>query len=495
MRFEENPSHEHGTKQKTLTALKNATSEKPKGWFRALCVTIIFTVFFHVDYAHGQNYAHGQKTPFSPDQFRKGDILITPLLDLRDPKTKIEPNKKIDFPPPRERTIYAEALGKVLFPSSETHRIHTSGLEFDEINKLKNLPDLARKLHAGTPLSTAWASKISSILPDFQYLIFFSFTNEKLAHQHSRTVPTYADGYLVENIYTTQREMTVKVAIWDIQNHQLAHWDEINGLAQVDSSVFVKTEKKTSAYKFTPPNYGRAINPDMLDKKPTVSLEEELKVHRHRFPPPPEREPELSNALKRFNSTTSAKNEVEQPKTSRPQRQTTDFEDNFRMELSLKATMMGTLPLPTLYIGAATLKWKILRIGGGLEFSPLGTMIDHELRLYDVYNGCLCLTADVEWQFGNKNRILTGLYYGAGIFTYNQSDLLPDLDGTKSKSQSDGYIYRAPRVRYLRGDHKGLQFGLGVYQHIYDKIDKPELIANHPGQYGIEFTVAVATGG
>jgi hypothetical protein len=165
------------------------------------------------------------------------------------------------------------------------------------------------------------------------------------------------------------------------------------------------------------------------------------------------------------------------------------------MELSLKATMMGTLPLPTLYIGAATLKWKILRIGGGLEFSPLGTMIDHELRLYDVYNGCLCLTADVEWQFGNKNRILTGLYYGAGIFTYNQSDLLPDLDGTKSKSQSDGYIYRAPRVRYLRGDHKGLQFGLGVYQHIYDKIDKPELIANHPGQYGIEFTVAVATGG
>ena len=495
MPFEENPSRQHWIKQNPPTRFDKKPFKKPLALLRSLCVTIVFTGFFAADYAQGQNYAQGQKAPFSTNHFRKGDIIITPLLDLRDPKAKVEPNKKIDFPPPRERTIYAEKLGKILFPSPEAHRVHTSGLEFDEINKLKNLPDLARQVHAGTPLPKVWASKITSIAPDFQYLIFFSFSNEKLAYQHSRSVPTYADGYLVENIYTTQREMTVKVAIWDIQNNQIAYLDEINPLAEGSTSVFVKTEKKTSTYKFTPPNYDRAINPDVLDKKPTVTLEDELKVHRHRFPPPPEREPELSNALKRFNSTTPAKLESEQPKTSRPEKQNTDFEDNFRMELSLKTTMMGTLPLPTLYFGAATLKWKIFRLGGGLEFSPLGTMIDHEVRLYDVYNGCLCLTADVEWQFGNKNRILTGLYYGAGIFTYNQSDLLPDLDGTKSKSQSDGYIYRAPRVRYLRGDHKGVQFGLGVYQHVYDKLEKAELVANHPSQYGIEFTVAVATGG
>jgi len=439
--------------------------------------------------------AYGEESTPKIKNLRAGDILITPLLDLRDPKLKLQPEKKIDFYPPRQRTIYAESLGKIIFPNSQLHRVHTSGKAFDEITSFKALNDMARKVNSATPLSPAEAEKIGRVLTGFQYLVFFSFRNEEANYQHVRETPKDADGFLVENIYSTQRKMSAQIVVWDILNNQITESIQINPTAEARTSVFVRTGKKPAANQFPPADYDSAREPDTLDRKPTSSLETERSVHRNRFPALPEREPEFTNALKGLNpAPTSATSPTGTNKA--PARQNkTDFEDNFRMELTLKSTLMGVLPLPTLYIGAATLKWKILRLGGGLEFSPLGTMIDHEVRLYDVYNGCLCLSADVEWQLGNKNRILTGLYYGAGIFTYNQSDLLPDLDGTQSKSQSDGYIYRAPRIRYLRGDHQGVQFGIGVYQHHYDKLEKPELVANHPYQYGLEITVAVATGG
>jgi hypothetical protein len=439
--------------------------------------------------------AYGQESTSKIKNLRAGDILITPLLDLRDPKLKLQLEKKIDFYPPRQRIIYAESLGKILFQNSQLHRVHTSGKAFDEISSVKALNDMARKVNSATPLSPAEAEKIGSVLTGFQYLVFFSFTNEEANYQHAREIPKDADGFLVENIYITQRKMAAQIVVWDILNNQITDSIQINPTAEARSSVFVRTGKKPTAYQFPPSNYDIAREPDALDRKPTSSLETERSAHRNRFPALPEREPEFTTALKGLNPTpTSAPSTTGTNKV--PARQNKfDFEDNFRMELTLKSTLMGVLPLPTLYLGAATLKWKILRIGGGIEFSPLGTMIDHEVRLYDVYNGCLCLSADVEWQLGNKNRILTGLYYGAGIFTYNQSDLLPDLDGTKSKSQSDGYIYRAPRVRYLRGAHEGLQFGIGVYQHYYDNLEKPELVANHPYQYGLELVFAAAIGG
>jgi hypothetical protein len=72
---------------------------------------------------------------------------------------------------------------------------------------------------------------------------------------------------------------------------------------------------------------------------------------------------------------------------------------------------------------------------------------------------------------------------------------MPRIDGTKPKNQGDGYLYRATRVRYLRGDRNGAQFGLGAYQHFYYTLTRPELVANHPTKWGIELTLAVASGG
>ena len=424
---------------------------------------------------------------------RPGSILITPLLDLRN--TKLEPTSKMDFYPQEQRIIYAEALGKILFSNSKKHRVRTSGEAFDQIINLKTLNELARKANSGTPPPAIESSKIESILSGFQYLIFFSLTNEEAKYDYTRENPTNADGFLVEHIYTTKRLMAVKISVWDIQNNQITHVAEVNATPEARKSIFVKTEKKMSPYVFPPSDYDQAIAPDIHDRKPTSSLETERSVHRNRFPPLPDREPEFSNALRKFNPTQPEPTEISEKARPRSKQNDSKFENNLRMELNLKSTLMGVLPLPNIFIGAATLKWKILRIGGGIEFSPLGTMIDHEVRLYEVFNGCLSLSADVEWQLGSNNRILTGAYYGAGVFTYKQSDLLPDLDGTKSKSQSDGYIYRAPRVRYLRGAHEGLQFGIGVYQHYYDRLEKPELVANHPYQYGLELVFAAAIGG
>jgi len=169
-------------------------------------------------------------------------------------------------------------------------------------------------------------------------------------------------------------------------------------------------------------------------------------------------------------------------------------EANWRTELSLKSTIMGVLPLPTLYFGMAKLNYEFLRLGGGIAFTPKSTVIDHDVKLYEVSNGCLCFTADIEWDMGNKDRILTGGYLGIGVFTYSQIELVPEFYETKPKSEGDAYYYAAPRVRYLRGDRNGVQYGFGVYRHHYEKLDKPELVANHPAPWGIELTLAVVTG-
>lgn len=437
--------------------------------------------------------SQAQDQSLSIENLRAGSILITPLLDLRG--TKIDPTSKTDIDSKKQRITYAESLGEILFANSRKHRVRTSGEAFDQIINLKTLNELARTANSGKPLPATDSINIGSILSGFQYLIFFSLTNDEAKYEYARENPTDADGFLVQHTYTAKRLMIVKIAVWDIKNNQITHVAEVNAIPEARKSIFVKTEKKMSPYIITPSNYDLAIAPDIHDRKPTSSLETERSVHRNRFPPLPDRDPEFTNALRNFMPTQPKPTEISE-KSKPPSRQNDHkFENNLRMELNLKSTLMGVLPLPNIFLGAATLKWKILRIGGGIEFSPLGTMIDHEVRLYEVFNSCFSLSADVEWQLGSNNRILTGAYYGAGVFTYKQSDLLPDLDGTKSKSQSDGYIYRAPRVRYLRGAHEGLQFGIGVYQHYYDKLEKPELLANHPYKYGLELVFAAAIGG
>lgn len=468
----------------TAKPLKIVTRWIPQ---RATIAIIFLTSAAHLS-------AQPNTTEFDVNSLRKGDVIITPLIDLRDPKEKIDINKKIDFYTPSQRTHLSENLGKILFSGSKYYRYITSGSALDEFIKIKNLGDITRRANSAAPLSPSDLSKINSVLPGFQYVIFFSFTHEKLNRQFSRETPPDADGFLFENIYTTQRLMSAKLSILDLQNNQIVHVAEINPIAESKKSVFIKTGKKPSAYKFTPPNFDLAIEPDKFDLKPQPSLETELAVHKDRFPPLPERDPEFSEALKKFNkSPTQAPQDVQS--RAKPKEKDAGFKDNFRMEFTVRSTLMGVLPLPSIFIGAGTLKWKILRLGGGLEFSPFGTLIDHEVRIYNVYNTCLSLSADVEWQFGSFNRILTGAYLGSGFFSYKQSDMLPDLDGTKSKKQTDGYIYRAPRVRYLIGGHQGLQFGVGIYQHIFDRLEKPELVANHPSQYGLEISLAAALGG
>jgi hypothetical protein len=437
-------------------------------------------------------------------KLRKGKILITPLLDIRSLNSAKPLAKDIETLSLEQKANFLVTLRKTLANDAPQHDFVAYGAEFDEIAKLKSLKDMAQRLNAAKSLEQKEFEEIGRILDDFQYLIFFSFTGETIDYQHSRQTPEDADGFLVENIYTTRRLMSAKIAIWDIKYNQIERFIEINPTAEQKKSVFVKTEKKVSAYKFGPTNYDQAIEPDRLDRKAASSLQEELALHRKRFPSIPGRDPEFSNAIKALNPSSVAESQPKakpQPKVNalpRPRRQrpqADEFEDNFRMELSLRSTVMGVLPLASLFIGAATLKWKIFRLGGGIDFTPLGTVIDHEVRLYNVYNGCLCFSGDLEWELGSNFRIQTGGYYGVGIFTYKQSDLMPDLDGIKPKGKSDGYTYKAPRVRFLWGSRQGAQFGIGAYQHIYHKLENPELVANHPAKYGIELTVAAASGG
>jgi hypothetical protein len=67
----------------------------------------------------------------------------------------------------------------------------------------------------------------------------------------------------------------------------------------------------------------------------------------------------------------------------------------------------------------------------------------------------------------------------------------PPADNSASYSESDGYMYAAPRIRLIWGQKSGGQLGLGVFRQFYDGIDRPEFAGYKPSLWGVELTLAI----
>lgn len=431
-------------------------------------------------------------------QLGRGAIVVLPLIDLREEKIMSDNKKQIKPLSDEERSSYSEKLRDILFPSRAQHLAVTTGAIADRVRSVPHLNVLARMANSGQPMKAQDSETLRKALSPAKYILFFSITGEDVNWNYSREQPADANGLYQNHVYSIERKMSASVAIWDSDNNTIIYKEEIKPIASTVKSQFVKTRAAAPRNRDVPANFYNASEPDKFDLKPNSSLDIELTHHKERFPSMPERDPAFSKAFDQFlpqssvashSASTSNSQQIQQPKN--PEKPSKS--DNLRAEITLKATTMGVLPLPSLFIGAGVLKWNFLRIGGGIEFTPISTLIDHNLILYDVWNACLCFSADVEWDLGRTSRIQTGLYLGGGAFNYKQSDMIPTLDGLKPETKGDGYIYRAPRVRYLYGDRNGAQLGFGVYQHYYIKLDRPELVENHPSLWGIEITIAGAS--
>lgn len=438
--------------------------------------------------------------PAQLDAIRSSDMVITPLMDLRNLK-----NAPLDGSTPptfsdQQRYFYASSLRDAILSKRQDVRPHSSGPAFDWVARIENLRELALKANQKSPLSNQDAALIKSGLNGFRFVVFFTFLEDQVSYSVQKESKKDSQGLVNDHTYQVSRKLDLNIAIWDSEKNETIFTSSVSPISSSKRSVAIKSGNRPARGTPLRDDYTAAEDPDKLDRSPTMNLDQELKAHKERFPDVPAREPLLlANLPKLFDGPihdrTNPQSEPVTPKNVKSVADNDQPKENTRTELTLKSTIMGVLPLPTIFIGVATLKNRFLRLGGGVEFTPKGTLIDHDFTIYEVWNGCLCLSADIEWELGQKNRIQTGSYFGAGVFSYSESDIMPRVDGTKPENQGDGYLYRATRVRYLRGDRDGAQFGIGAYQHFYYTLNRPELVANHPAKWGIELTLAVASGG
>lgn len=456
----------------------------------------LFLAFLLIGCVHKPVDIRRPATKQNLPQVGRGGVVLTPLFDLRDEKILDEQKKYIGSFSDEQRLSYAEKLQYILFPNTTDNQTLTGGAIYTRVMSFENIKKLASIAVDASSLPTYEAEALKKILAPARYIAFFSFNSEKLNWNYSRQNPEDStSGHIQKHVYSIERKMSATVSIWEADSNRFVYRKQIDPIVSSVNSVLVKTKNLGPTPTQMPSNYDKAINPDKFDLKPSISVEIERMYHANRFPPIPEREPTFSAEFKSFNPSNAMDANMTEQKPSQPKpnsSKNTGPSDNMRAELTIKATTMGVLPLPSLFLGAAILKWNILRLGGGIEFTPISTLIDHNLILYKVWNACFCLSADVEWQLGRNHRIQTGAYLGSGAFNYEPSDLMPTMDGLDPKTQGDGYLYRAPRVRYLYGDRNGAQFGFGVYQHYYMSINRTELAANHPSLWGIELTFAAA---
>ena len=434
------------------------------------------------------------------DVIRSSDMVITPLIDLRNLK-----NVPLDGTTPptfsdQQRYFYANSLREAISNKRQDVRPHSSGPAFNWVARVENLRELALKANSKIPFPNEDVTLIKSGLSGYRFVVFFTFLDDQVSYDAQKKPRESSQGLVNDHTYQVSRKLGLNIAIWDSIKNQTIFTSSVSPIHSSKRTVGIKSGTRPKRGIPVSDDYKAAEEPDKIDRSPTMNLEQELKLHKDRFPDVPAREPLLIAELpKLFDGAVNDRSASDTAQVNQNNMNSasndSQLKENTRTELTLKSTIMGVLPLPTLFIGVATLKHRFLRLGGGVEFTPRGTLIDHNLTIYEVWNGCLCLSADIEWDLGQKDRLQTGSYFGAGVFSYSESDIMPRIDGTKPRNQGDGYFYRATRVRYLRGDRNGAQFGLGAYQHFYYNLTRPELVANYPAKWGIELTLAVASGG
>lgn len=422
---------------------------------------------------------------FDWEALKRDLIVMTPLLDLRG-EVKHPPGYEADVLPFSEKQAiaFAEIFKQRFFKLRKDIRVFGAGGAFEAIAKIQTLPEISRKVLAKEKLSPAEQKLLNRARQDKRFIFFFNFAEERLHFEYSVSAPSEARGLYVEKNYDAKRSMTLKLALWDSKERKTVFISEKLLEPIVRNKILVRTGLSPLAVKGDKGQYDSAREPDVYDRMGTQDLEEELRVHKGRFPTVfPGREPDFTASFDDFILTLPIK---------KSEQNLIEYEyfTFHRPEMTLRNSAMTSGSLMSLYLGTSSIIYNRYRLGAGAEFGALGQSVKYDGNEYEINKFCFCMTTDLEWEVTDSIRLLTGGVLGAGNFgiSVKEDDQMPDDTAAAKLTKNDGFWYAAPRLRLIFGAKEGFQFGLGAFKQFHYGLVEPQLIQNKPGEWGAELS-------
>ena len=426
---------------------------------------------------------------FDWDSIKRDEILMTPLIDLRDVITP-PGEESLAAPYSQDENIaYAEKFKQVFFKNRKDIRVYGAGGAFEKISAVDNLTDIARKVVSRKPLTLEESEKLRATTQGIRFVFFFDFAKERLFYDYNLDRPKEALGlYIVKN-YMAHREMLIKLALWDSKEAKTVFITEKTAFSSVTNRLYIRTGLPLPAdTQLIPGFYHSAQSPDQADRQSFLAPINELAVHKARFPKFAAREPSFSGTFQDL---------VLSLPIHRSEQNLIEYENfsNHRPEITFKGSKLGRESEADVFFGFSSMIYNRYRIGLGFNVSMNQPVATYKEEQFKLSNQMVMLTTDLEWELSPNWRLLTGSYFGAGSINIKPKNPPPvtdtTTDKTEQKSEFDGYMYAAPRVRLLWGSKSGGQLGIGAFRQYYDRINRPELAEYQPSLWGAELTLAL----
>ncbi len=411
---------------------------------------------------------------FNWDTLKRDQILMSPLADLRAGGGEA-------FFEDKERLAYPEEFKQVFFKLRKDIRVFGAGGAFTNMTKVENLPELAGKALAKEPLSEADVARLKAGSQEIRFVFFFAVTAEHLSHDYSYQFRSDQRDDVAR--YVSQRNLTVKLALWDSTTNKTV-WIATENLKPQDvNTVSVpnpskRRVKKGDRYVWE----GSALY---------SSLSRELQIHANYFPRHPAREPAFSKSFDDFVLALPL-----QPSEAK----LIEYEHftYHRPEAGLRTAAIGKETTVNLFLGSSSVINYHLRFGAGLLIPLNSPTIKFEGEDVNVSMLAYGMTFDYETELSPTTRLLAGAFAGGAAFTMAPEEE-PVTSGSEDPdaaqeddSVGDGAFILWPRVHLLFGEKGGFQWGVGGAYRFFDGIEEPFLKANRPAPWSLDLNIAYA---
>lgn len=411
---------------------------------------------------------------FNWDTLKRDQILMAPLMDLRGGGEAFFTDK--------ERFDYPEAFKQVFFKLRKDIRVFGAGGAFVNMSKLEKLPELTRRAVDKIPFSEEDVATIKAGAQDIRFVFFFAVTAEKTVHGYSYSFRS--DRRDDSATYSTTREVTVKLALWD---------STVNRTVWVATNVLRPTNSDTrDVYNSTKRRVKRGSNYVWEGATVGSSLEAELRSHRSYFPNVPGREPAFTKSFDDFALALPL-----QPSEAK----LIEYEhfSYHRPELGFSHSQLGDAGNSSLILAFSSAINYRLRFGGGIYFPLGGSELKFEEEKIDVTMLAYGGSFDYEWELTPTKRLLTGFFTGGAAFTKTypndpkgDPDDPTDDEEYEDRSETDGTFIFWPRAHFLIGDKGGFQWTFGGAYRFFDGIEDGFLKQHRPAPWSVDLSVAYA---
>jgi hypothetical protein len=417
---------------------------------------------------------------FDWNTLKRDQILMSPLVDLRVKKTApIGQDQTLDFFSAEETIAYPEKFKQVFFRLRNDIRVFGAGGAFSHIASLENLKTIAREVIEKRPLVDEVRNKILEGTQGIRFIFFFAVSEERTYYDVSYVFRK--DTKLDLKHYSSTREFTVKLALWDSKENK---------------TVWIATEtlKPTSSQSHEVANPSKYLvsvkgkKPYWSGNSPQIRLESEISENSGRFPSFPGREPAFSKTFDDFALALPI----------HPSEQKLIEYNHFtyhRPEAQLRTSSLGPHTHVGLQLGTSSVINYSWRVGGAVNFPLTAQRVRHDGIEYELQLLAFGLTFDYEKELTEKSRILVGVMAGTASYSLNDPSDDDNEDPSiqkESKDINDGVGFAWPRVYFLFGEKGGFQWGTGVSYRFFDGLERPELRAFKPSKYSIDLGVSYA---